>query len=102
MYTHKKMKTNSEVALASLKTILPVLDAIEEEKWTLENLHEVVLAKVTELGMKNGQMLWPLRTALSGKQFTPGGAFGAAEILGKKESLERVNKGIELLEKALS
>lgn len=101
MYTHKKMKTNSEVALASLNTILPVLEAIEEEKWTLDNLHEVVLAKVAELGMKNGQMLWPLRTALSGKQFTPGGAFEAAEILGKKESLSRVNKGIELLEKAL-
>ena len=102
MYTHKKMKTNSEVALSSLKTILPVLEAIEEEKWTLDNLHEVVLAKVAELGMKNGQMLWPLRTALSGKQFTPGGAFEAADILGKKESLSRVNKGIELLEKALS
>ena len=101
MYTHKKMKTNSEIALSSLKTILPVLEDIKEEDFNKDNLHLIVLAKVTELGMKNGQMLWPLRTALTGKQFTPGGAFEAADILGKKESLERVEAGIALLKKSL-
>lgn len=101
MYTHKKMKTNSEIALSSLKTILPVLEDIKQEDFNKDNLHLIVLAKVTELGMKNGQMLWPLRTALTGKQFTPGGAFEAADILGKKESLERVEAGIALLKKSL-
>lgn len=101
MYTHKKMKTNSEIALSSLKTILPVLEDIKEEDFNKDNLHLIVLAKVAELGMKNGQMLWPLRTALTGKQFTPGGAFEAADILGKKESLERVEAGIALLKKSL-
>ncbi|SFN30298.1 glutamate--tRNA ligase [Proteiniclasticum ruminis] len=101
LYTHKKMKTDSAVALSSLETILPVLENIPEDAWTLENLHEIVLNKVKELGLKNGQMLWPIRTALSGKQFTPGGAFEAADILGKTESLERIRIGMDLLKKEL-
>lgn len=101
LYTHKKMKTDSTVALSSLETILPVLESIPEDAWTLENLHEIVLNKVKELGLKNGQMLWPIRTALSGKQFTPGGAFEAADILGKTESLERIRIGMDLLKKEL-
>lgn len=102
MYTHKKMKTNNEVALSSLETILPVLESIEEASWNLDALHEIVLGKVKELGMKNGQMLWPIRTALTGKQFTPGGAFEAADVLGKEESLDRIRKGIELLKEAIN
>jgi len=98
MYTHKKMKTNAEIARTSLEVILPVLEAMPEEDWTLDKLHDTVLAKVAELGLKNGQMLWPIRTALSGKQFTPGGAFEMAEILGKTESLERIREGIRLLQ----
>jgi glutamyl-tRNA synthetase len=102
MYTHKKMKTNSEVALSSLEVILPVLESVSEENWTIDRLHEIVLEKVKELGLKNGQMLWPIRTALTGKQFTPGGAFEAADVLGKEESLTRIRKGIELLKESLN
>lgn len=102
LYTHKKMKTDSAVALSSLETILPVLEGISDDNWTLDNLHEVVLGMVKDLGLKNGQMLWPIRTALSGKQFTPGGAFEAADILGKKESLTRIQTGIDLLKKELA
>ena len=102
MYTHKKMKTNSEVALSSLETILPVLESVSAKDWNIEKLHEIVLEKVKELGMKNGQMLWPIRTALTGKQFTPGGAFEAADVLGKEESLERIRKGIELLKETIN
>ncbi len=102
MYTHKKMKTNSEVALSSLETILPVLSSISDDDWNLDHLHEVVLSKVKDLEMKNGQMLWPIRTALTGKQFTPGGAFEAANVLGKEESLARINTGITLLRESLS
>lgn len=51
--------------------------------------------------MKNGQVLWPVRTALTGKQFTPGGAIEIAYILGKDESLSRIRTGIERLEKEL-
>ncbi len=95
LYTHKKMKTNSENSLESLEMILPILEA--HENWELEALHEVVLGFVAEKEMKNGLMLWPLRTALSGKAMTPGGAFELADILGKEESLNRIRSGIAQL-----
>ncbi|GAA0782977.1 glutamate--tRNA ligase [Hathewaya limosa] len=95
LYTHKKMKTNPEVALENLIKVLPILEGIED--WTIETLEEVVLGFVKELGIKNGQMLWPLRTALSGKGMTPGGAFELAYILGKEESLARIKTGIDKL-----
>ena len=51
------------------------------------------------MGLKNGQVLFPLRLAISGKQFTPGGAIEIAEILGKKETLRRLDLSIAQLEK---
>ena len=52
---------------------------------------------MAEKECKNGLALWPLRTAVSGKQMTPGGAYEIMDILGKEESLKRIRKGIELL-----
>ncbi|NDL67994.1 glutamate--tRNA ligase [Anaerotalea alkaliphila] len=95
LYTHKKMKTNPEVALASLEGILPVLEL--QEDWSFQGLHDRVMEHVQEKGMKNGQMLWPIRTALSGKASTPGGAFDLGEILGKEESIRRIRKAIDKL-----
>lgn len=60
------------------------------------------MALPKQLEMKNGQVLWPVRTALTGKQFTPGGAIEIAYILGKDESLRRIAIGIERLEKELN
>lgn len=97
MYTHKKMKTNSENSLEALKDLLPRLEALDT--FTAENLPELVAAYVEEKGIKNGIALWPLRTAVSGKQMTPGGAYEIMVILGKDESLRRIRKGIEMLEK---
>lgn len=97
LYTHKKMKTNPVNSLESLQMILPLLEV--QNDWSLESLHELVLAFVAEKEMKNGLMLWPLRTALSGKAMTPGGAFELADILGKEESLNRIRFGIEQLKK---
>ncbi len=96
MYIHKKMKTNCENSLEVLKKILPKLEAIEQ--WTFETVKDTCMALVEEMGVKNGIVLWPVRTALSGKQFTPGGAFEIADILGKEESLKRISAGIKLLE----
>ena len=96
MYTHKKMKTNSENSLESLKDLLPRLEALDT--YNNETLSALVSAYVEEKGIKNGVALWPLRTAVSGKQMTPGGAYEIIEILGKDESLERIRKGIALLE----
>ncbi len=97
MYTHKKMKTDSENSLEALKEILPVLGEVND--WTLENIHNALFALIERLEVKNGRILWPLRVAVSGKQFTPGGGVELAEILGKEETLKRIEKGIEKLSK---
>ena len=97
MYTHKKMKTNSENSLEVLQELLPLYEALDE--YSIPAIEKVAMDYVAEKGCKNGQALWPLRTAVSGKQMTPGGAYEIMEILGKEESLARIRKGIELLSK---
>ncbi len=97
LYCHKKMKTNEENSLTSLREILPVLEGVSD--WQYDALHEALFALIERLGVKNGLILWPLRVAVSGKAFTPGGGLELAEILGKEETLARVKKGIALLEK---
>lgn len=100
MYRHKKMKTTPEIALTSLQAARDALAALDD--WSSEEkVHDVLLALPKELGMKNGQVLWPVRTAVTGKQFTPGGAVEIAWILGKDEALRRIDLGIERLKKSL-
>lgn len=98
MYTHKKMKTNAETSLAVLKDLLPRLEA--QEDYSNDALYALLSAYVEEKGYKNGYVMWPVRTAVSGKQMTPGGATELMEMLGKEESLTRIKKGIEKLEQA--
>ena len=97
LYVHKKMKTTEEIALSSLKACLPVLENLSD--WEETAIHDSMMALVGELGIKNGQLLWPIRTALSGKPSSPGGAFELADILGREETIKRIEKGIELLSK---
>lgn len=100
IYVHKKMKTTLENSLESLKAAVPVLESHSE--WDEQTLHDSLIALAEKMGIKNGQMLWPVRTALSGWEVTPGGAIEIADILGKDESLKRIGIGINRLEKALS
>ncbi len=100
LYRHKRMKTNPENALESLEKALPIIK--EQKVWDKDALHDTVMVLIQELGIKNGQMLWPLRTALSGKPSTPGGAFDLADILGKEESIKRIEFGINKLKKELN
>ncbi len=95
MYTHKKMKTNPENSLVSLENILPVVEGIED--WTFDNLHDELMELIAKMEVKNGIVLWPLRVAVSGKAFTPGGGVEIAYILGKEETIKRIKKGIEKL-----
>lgn len=97
MYTHKKMKTNAETSLEVLREIIPRLEA--QEDYSNDALYAMLCDYVAEKGCKNGYVMWPIRTAVSGKQMTPGGATEIMEILGKEESLARIRKGIELLSK---
>lgn len=98
MYTHKKMKTDGETSLSVLKEVLPLLSSLED--YSNDALYQALCSFVAEKGYKNGYVLWPVRTAVSGRQMTPAGATEIMEILGKEESLKRIQKGIELLENA--
>ncbi len=95
LFIHNKMKTDKEIAKSSLTAILPVIENAND--FSLDNLHSLVFAKIEELGIKNGQMLWPIRTALSGKETSPCGAIDLFVILGKEESLRRIKVAIEKL-----
>lgn len=95
MYTHKKMKTNAENSLEVLRDMLPLLEELDD--YSIAGIEQVCKDYIAEKELKNGRVLWPLRTAVSGKQMTPGGAYEIMEILGKEESLARIRKGIEML-----
>ena len=95
MYVHKKMKTDEASSLAVLKDIFPLLSA--QEDYSNDALYAVLQNYAAEKGFKNGYVLWPVRTAVSGKQMTPGGATEIMEVLGKAESLSRIKTGIEKL-----
>ena len=99
LYTSKKMKTNPEVALDSLLKIKPVLEGLED--FSFDNIHTALFALIEQLGCKNGIILWPLRVAVSGKQFTPGGGIEIAATIGKQDTLKRIDMGIEKLKAAL-
>lgn len=97
MYFNKKMKTDSQTSLTLLQEILPILEA--QEDYSNDALYAALSAFVSEKGYKTGYVMWPIRTAVSGKQMTPAGATEIMEVLGKEESLHRIRKGIELLSK---
>lgn len=98
MYTHKKMKTNSENSLQVLKDMLPRFEALDD--YSMEGIEKICMDYVAEKEIKNGICLWPLRTAVSGKQMTPGGAYEIINILGKDETLRRIRIGIDKLSSA--
>ena len=100
MYVHKKMKTNEETSLTLLQEVLPLLEA--QEDYSNDALFEMLSAFGKEKGYKTGYIMWPIRTALSGKQMTPAGATEILEILGKEESLKRLNAAVEKLQAALA
>ena len=95
LYTHKKMKTDAQKGLELLKEVLPVLEA--QEDYSNDALFETLKAFAGERGYKIGYVMWPIRTAVSGKQNTPGGATEIMEVLQKEESLKRIRSGIRKL-----
>lgn len=95
MYTHKKMKSTAETSLQVLMDVLPLLEA--QEDFSNDALYGVLSKYVEKKGVKTGFVMWPIRTAVSGKQMTPAGATEIMEVLGKEESLARIQAGIEKL-----
>ena len=99
MYRHEKSKSDLQTSLAILKQNKPLLADLET--WDNDHLFQALKASGKEQGYKTGTVMWPVRTALSGVPATPGGATALAEVLGKEETLRRMQAGIEKLEKAL-
>ena len=96
IYTHKKMKTDPEISLKALRLALPALEALED--FSEENVKAVLMELAQKNEMKTGQIMWPVRIAISGLQSTPGGATEIAYLLGKDETLRRMKLGVEKLE----
>jgi len=99
LYFHKKMKATPATALPCLEKAYEVLSALKDYSETA--LHDVLLKAVEEMGVKNGQFLWPLRVAITGTPVTPGGAIEVAALLGKEETLKRLSFSIEKLKEDL-
>ena len=95
LYCHKKMKTNEANSLEALNQVLPVLEGLTD--WTYDTIHDALIGLAEKLELKNGRIMWPVRTALSGKAVTPGGAVELCHILGRDEALSRIRKGITQL-----
>ncbi|MBQ3864495.1 MAG: glutamate--tRNA ligase [Clostridia bacterium] len=92
LYTHKKMKTNPEIARDVLTEVIPLLRALPE--WTEEAVHDLLMEHAAKTERKNGMVMWPVRIALSGKAVTPGGAVEIAVLLGREESLRRLDAAL--------
>ena len=98
IFTHKKMKTNSEISLEILEELLPILE--DTDDYSVDGLHDLVFEYIAKKECKNGQALWPLRIAVSGKKMTPCGAFEVLNAIGKDESIKRIKTSIEKLKNA--
>ena len=95
LFVSKKMKTTKESSLTVLVDVLPIFQNTTD--YSVSNLHNILMQYIEKCGAKNGFVLWPIRTALSGKQFTPGGAIELAAILGKNDVVERIELAINKL-----
>lgn len=100
MYQHKKMKTTPESSLQVLKEVLPLVESLEE--YQNDELYQALQQFAASKEYKNGYVLWPVRTAVSGKQMTPAGATEIMEIIGKEETIIRIKKAIEKLENEIA
>ncbi len=93
MYCHKKFKLDQNGAKESLIQVRDKYAALEN--WNEESIHDALISLAQETGKKNGMIMWPARVALCGLESTPGGAVELADILGKEETLKRIDDAID-------
>ena len=99
LYNHKKMKSTPQTSLPCLKAAKQMLEGMDG--YTEEELYDALVKLAETLGVKNGQVLWPVRIGISGLSVTPGGATELIMLLGKEETLRRMEKSIQKLENEL-
>ena len=90
LYVNAKQKSDAEIAKQNLPAVVSLLEGIPDDKWENAELYSALKLLAEKTGVKNSQLLWPMRVALSGRESTPGGATELAELLGKKETLRRL------------
>lgn len=97
LFFNKKNKASPEQARDVLPGLVDELGDLPD--WTREAVHDCLMASAVRQQLKTGQVMWPIRIALSGQEVTPGGAIEIAIILGRDESLARLQLAIEQLVK---
>lgn len=95
LFINKKSKTNLDNSPVMLKAVIEKLTSLNS--WDKDSLHDCLINLAKELEVKNGAVMWPARIAVSGKAVTPGGAIEILEILGREESLQRLEAGLAKL-----
>ena len=96
LYYHKKMKTDETIAKTCIQEAIGIFEKLDDFSET--SIHDALVNRCEELGMKKGQMLFTVRVALTGCASTPGGAVEMADILGKDESLRRLKEALGQLQ----
>lgn len=95
IFINKKSKTTLENSKAVLEEIKPKLEKLSV--WNYDSLHDLLINFAKEKELKNGTVMWPVRIAISGSVVTPGGAIEILDILGKEESLKRIDFALSIL-----
>lgn len=95
LFVHEKSRSTLQTALSVLEEILPMFEAVSD--WKDENILAIMTALVEKMGCKKSVVMWPVRIAAAGMLVTPGGAVEICRILGKEETLRRLNIGLEKL-----
>ena len=95
LFTNKKSKTNPEVSKRMLEAAIPMLRQLPD--WTQDAIHDGLVDLAAKLEVKNATLMWPVRIAAAGKAVTPGGAVEICRILGREETLKRLELGLEKL-----
>jgi glutamyl-tRNA synthetase len=95
LFTHKKSKSDEESSREVLEAVIPLFEALDS--WDDESIRDVMVNYAGEKGWKNAKVMWPVRIAAAGKLVTPGGAVEICRILGREETLRRLNIGLEKL-----
>ena len=93
LFINKKSKSTVESSKTVLEAVIPALEALPE--WSQEALHDCLIGLAQRMEVKNGLLMWPVRIAASGRTVTPGGAVEVLGMVGREESLRRLNIGLE-------
>lgn len=99
MYIHQKMKVDLPIAKRAVEVSISALKDFED--WTQDAIKEQIKLCAEQAGMKGGQVMFSMRVALTGAPVTPGGAIEMALVLGKQETLRRLEYSLELFNKAI-